>query len=159
MMAERSGRVSDAGLDNLKGLFWAVMNALEQLPAEQEAVLSYYLEEAPHCVITARMGRTTKAVAMLGSTFDDFDAERGELAMHTGPRGPTVADDHAGQHLKRKKSHQRAGQPRGCQLSFPKPLLSFDAINLFTIILKLLPECYTRHGIGRLRFRWLSPGC
>jgi RNA polymerase sigma-70 factor, ECF subfamily len=44
----------------------AAMNALDQLPGEQrEAVLSYYVEEEPHSVIAARMGRTPKAVAML----------------------------------------------------------------------------------------------
>ncbi len=47
-------------------LLLAVMNALEQIPAEQrEAVLSYDVEAEPQRVIAARMGRTTKAVAML----------------------------------------------------------------------------------------------
>ena len=47
-------------------LLLAVMKAVEQLPADQEeAVLSYFLEGEPHSVIAARMGRTTKAVAML----------------------------------------------------------------------------------------------
>jgi RNA polymerase sigma-70 factor (ECF subfamily) len=47
-------------------LLLAVLEAVKQLPAEQqEAVLSYYLEEQPLGVIAARMGRTTKAVAML----------------------------------------------------------------------------------------------
>ena len=32
---------------------------------QQEALLAYYVEEQPHSAIAARMGRTTKAVAML----------------------------------------------------------------------------------------------
>jgi RNA polymerase sigma-70 factor (subfamily 1) len=44
----------------------AALEAVKQLPAEQqEAVLAYYLDGEPHGVIAARMGRTTKAVAML----------------------------------------------------------------------------------------------
>jgi RNA polymerase sigma-70 factor (ECF subfamily) len=44
----------------------AVLEAVKQLPAEQqEAVLSYYLEGQPHGVIAERMGRSPKAVAML----------------------------------------------------------------------------------------------
>jgi RNA polymerase sigma-70 factor (ECF subfamily) len=47
-------------------LLLAVMRAVEQLPDEQrEAVLAYYVADAPHGVIAARMGRTPKAVAML----------------------------------------------------------------------------------------------
>jgi RNA polymerase sigma-70 factor (ECF subfamily) len=47
-------------------LLLAAMNAVEQLPAEQqEAVLLYYVDEQPHSAIAARMGRTPKAVAML----------------------------------------------------------------------------------------------
>jgi RNA polymerase sigma-70 factor (ECF subfamily) len=47
-------------------LLMRVMNAVEHLPAEQqEALLAYYVEEQPHSAIAARMGRTTKAVAML----------------------------------------------------------------------------------------------
>jgi RNA polymerase sigma-70 factor (subfamily 1) len=62
-------------------LLLAAMHAVEQLPPEQqEAVLAYYVDGEPHSVIAARMGRTTKAVAML--IYRGLSALRAHLKPH-----------------------------------------------------------------------------